>query len=194
MNGEKDELRKRMRALRLSVPEADARRQADAVLTHIRAWPVYRQARTVMAYASVPGELDTAALLDAILSDGKRLALGRCGARGWLDAVAVEDWRALRPTRYGILEPGQEEPAMEPGQIDLVLVPGVAFDRQGGRLGQGKGFFDRFLARTGAVRAGVALIEQMIPAVPCEAHDVRMDYLVTERDIAQTQYGGGWMR
>lgn len=191
MSGEKGELRTHMRSRRLSVPEADAKRQAEAVTARIRAWPVYRKARTVMAYASLPGELATPALLDAILADGKRLALGRCGAAGWLDAVAVADWRGLQPARYGIVAPGQEEPAIDPGEIDLVLVPGIAFDRQGGRLGQGKGYYDRFLVRTDAIRAGVALIEQIIPAVPGEAHDVRMDYLITEREIAQTQYGGG---
>lgn len=80
---------------------------------------------------------------------------------------------------YGILEPGAGCPRVEPEEIDLIFVPGTAFDVRGHRIGQGGGYYDRYLNRTRAVRVGVCHDFALLSAVPSEAHDARMDIVVT---------------
>lgn len=96
--------------------------------------------------------------------------------------VQIENLESLKPGRYGILEPapGSGRPG-DPGDLDLAVVPGMAFDREGGRLGRGKGYFDRFLQEAGrAYKIGLAFKFQLVEKVPCEAHDVRVDEVLTE--------------
>ncbi len=187
----KQELRAQMRMRCAAVTATQAMAQGEAALGHLQDWSCYRQARRVMAYVSLPGELDTTAILDAILADGKQLALPRCGDGRHMDAVPVPAWRSLARGRYGLLEPARGIPAMDPACMDLVLVPGMAFDVWGGRLGRGAGYYDRFLSGIPAVTAGLALLEQIVPAVPLEPHDGMLGYIVTAQGIAPAQHRGG---
>lgn len=188
---EKAELRARLREIRASISEAEAACQARMAAEWVTEWPVYRRAERVLLYLPLPGELDTAALLDYTLAEGKQLLVPRCEAGGKMQAVPVEDWRSLIPGRLGLREPAKTLPAADPKGIDLALVPGVAFDLSGRRLGYGKGYFDRFLPRTGATVAGVAYVEQILASLPAEAHDVRVEYLVTARGVLPAHYKGG---
>ncbi len=190
---EKRELRTRMREVCAAIPEQEAARQAEMVAAHVAEWPGYHRARTVLLYAALQGELETAALLDRVLADGKRLALPRCGADGGMQAVLVKDWRALQWGRFGVREPALTSPALEAREIDMALIPGLAFDGAGHRLGRGKGYFDRFLAQTEAVAAGLAYEEQVLPRVPTEAHDCGVQYVITARGVQATHYEGGWI-
>jgi 5-formyltetrahydrofolate cyclo-ligase len=95
-------------------------------------------------------------------------------------AGAITDLDDLSRGPYGTLEPATKRPAAE---IDLVLVPGVAFDRSRHRLGYGKGYYDAFLRGVPAVKVGVAFARQIVPSIPAEAHDVQMDIVVTEEGV-----------
>ena len=187
-------LRAQMRAAIAAIPREEAASQARAVTGRLAGWPVYRRARCVLLYAALPDEPDSAALFVRLLADGKRVALPRCEARGEMQAVWVEDWRALRLGRFGLREPASELPAADPMEIDLALIPGLAFDRTGVRLGRGMGYYDRFLARTTAVPVGVAYWEQLLPELPAAAHDMRMAHLATSRGILPAQREGGFMQ
>ena len=197
----KAELRRRMRALLAVMPAAEAERQAELASKRLAEWPAYRGAGCVLLYAALPGELDTGPMIARVLADGKRLLLPRCEEGGEMRAVRVEDPHALRPGRFRIREPSGALPAADPQSIDLILTPGLAFDEEGARLGRGKGFFDRFLLGARALVAGVAYLEQILPAFPAgvrEAHDVRMAYLVTARGVLPARAGyeseGGGVR
>ena len=188
---EKDAWRARMRRRLDALPPETRRREAEAVTAHVLRWAVYRRARTVMLYVPLPGELDTCALLTDVLAAGKVLALPRCGQAGAMDAVPVDDWRALQPGRFGLREPSPQRAAMPPGAIDLILVPGLAFDARGHRLGHGAGYYDRFLRGTAAVTAGLAYQAQSVPELPVQAHDVALHYCVTAQGICRVMGNKG---
>lgn len=171
-------LRAQMRAMRWALSQQEQRAAARAVCDHLRGMPVLAQARTVMAYVAMRGELSLAPLIEELLAAGKVLCLPRCGAVGQMSARRVTALSQLVPGAYGIAEPGEGCPEVAPEEIDVVLVPGTAFDARGGRIGQGGGYYDRFLPRTRACRIGVCHDFALLGSVPAQAHDQRMDAVV----------------
>ena len=176
---DKAALRARMRALRRALSGDEQARCAQAVLMRLRGLAPYRNARCVMAYAAARGELPLDDVLRDVLASGRTLLLPRCEAPGEMTARRVTALWQLRPGAYGLPEPGEDCPAAEPQEIDLILVPGTAFDARGGRLGQGGGYYDRFLAQTRGLRVGVCHDFALLERVPTMAHDVRMDAILT---------------
>ena len=165
----------------------EARRAASltiqAAVGRLEAW---REAGRILAYASFGTEPDTAALNQAVLARGAALFLPRVdrAARG-LTLHRVTDLATdLRPGTWGILEPDPGRcPVVEPATVDLVVVPGVAFDATGGRLGYGGGYYDRLLADVPASAARIALAfePQVVDRVPAGPGDHRVDLIVTEQ-------------
>ena len=179
---EKAELRRRMRAVRLALPPEQQRGCAREFLRHLIAWPLWRQAGTVMAYAAVRGEADLTPALSALWQSKKRVVLPRCEGKRLL-ALAVRGPEELSPGCMGIPEPVAACGAVDPDEIDLILVPGLAFDRTGGRLGQGAGYYDRFLPETRGFRLGVCHAACLLESVPMGPLDCRMDAVLTEEGI-----------
>ncbi len=151
----------------------------------VLALPEFARASCVMMFAPMAGEVDIAPVSLACERAGKRVLLPRID---W-ERVIIEpvpapsaDFSSMTPGRYSLREPGPEVPAARAAEIDLVLVPGLAFDARGGRLGHGKGFYDRFLASPGmrAFYAGVAIAEQLVPEVPMEQGDIRVHAVITD--------------
>lgn len=175
----KDELRHAMRARRRALSQEEQRRASLAVLERVRAFAPYREARSVMAYMACRGELDLSPVLLDALAQGKTLLLPRCEAPGIMTARRVTELSQLATGAYGLMEPAQCCAVFPPEEINLIFVPGTAFDALGGRLGQGGGYYDRFLARTKALRAGVCHDFALIARVPAQAHDMRMDCIFT---------------
>lgn len=184
MHDEVSALRDRLRAQRAARSRQEQARDAEAVAARILALPAYQCARTVMAYAAARGEIALDAVMADALMRGKALALPLCTGPGRMQARRVTALSELTPGRYGIPEPGGTCPEVNPDSIDLILVPGVAFDVRGGRVGQGGGYYDRFLPGTRALRVGVCPDFALLDAVPVQGHDARMDGIVTpERTI-----------
>ena len=152
--------------------------QARALLA---AQPLWQRARSVLFYAPLPGELDVWPLLSVALRASKKVALPRFDqqTKAYAACQVQNPETDLQAGRFGIREPGEQCPRMAPGVLDLILIPGVAFDAQGGRLGRGKGYYDQLLEVTQGRRCGVAFDEQTVEKIPCEAHDARMDCLLT---------------
>jgi 5-formyltetrahydrofolate cyclo-ligase len=153
--------------------------------------PEYRAARTAMWYLDCRSELRTRRALPAALASGKRIAVPYCtvdeqGANKlglWLlesmDELVVGKWRILEPPRERWGQAGKE---VDPAELDIVMVPGVAFSREGGRMGNGQGYYDRLLAR---VRPDCPLVGlcyecQLFDKLVVSPHDVFMDQVVTE--------------
>ena len=180
---ERVRLRQTMLAKRRAL-EPDARRAASAAaqnaLLRSQAW---RAARTVFLYCATRNETDTDMLLSAALREGKILLLPKCDpARpGVMRAAPCLALERLVPGKFGILEPadlddGETRDIPEP---DLIVVPGVAFDRFGGRLGYGGGYYDRFIAGLAGspFLAGLAYAFQVVDALPLEPWDMSVHAL-----------------
>lgn len=181
MTTEKREVRGATRAARVGVrPEA---RAAAAVAVAERALATARVAgaRGVLAYAATSEELDPAPLVAALRARGARVAYPRVAGPGALTLHWCDDESALAPGYCGIAEPSASAAEALPGDLDLVLVPGAAFDPACGRLGMGGGFYDRLLPQLppGALAVGLAFDEQMVDRVPSEPHDVRLSAVFT---------------
>jgi 5-formyltetrahydrofolate cyclo-ligase len=160
---------------------------ADIVAKFI-ALPSYKSAKTVMWYVEAGSEVRTRAALPAALKDGKRVVVPWCVLEtNTLELFLLEDMSELVEGAYKILEPKEElrrlpRKIVKPEELDLVMVPGTAFDKRGGRMGQGKGYYDRLLAnaRPDAPLIALAFDCQIFDEIPVDAHDVFMDLVLTE--------------
>lgn len=176
---DKQALRKAMRDMRRALsPDAQAQAARDAA-ARLAGFASYTRADSVMAYMACRGELSLGPVIGDLLARGKTLLLPRCDAPGVITARRIERLEQLVPGAYGLMEPGEDSEVFPPESIDLVFVPGTAFDRHGGRLGQGGGYYDRFLEKTNAVRVGVCHGFAVIGRAPQEAHDQKMDCILT---------------
>lgn len=145
------------------------------------AQPFYREARVIMTYLSYKSEVDTHRLIKKMLADGKTLCAPVCAPKGKMEAFCFHDFRSLAPSEKGILEPAKNK-LVPPEEIDLILVPGCAFQKNGYRLGYGGGYYDRFLPDTRAKTCGFfyeALKSEFTP----EDTDVPLDYIITEENM-----------
>ena len=136
-------------------------------------------------FAGLPGEPDTRPLFEMLLGAGKEAFMPRGLAGGRMEMARAGGWEELAPGRFDILEPPEHAVRCSMYSLDLLLIPGVAFDARGGRLGRGGGFYDRALAggEPGPRRLGVAFAFQVVERVPTADHDRRVDGLLTECDL-----------
>lgn len=146
----------------------------------------YRKATCVLLYLSVGYEVDTYQIVKNALAENKRVCVPRCLGGGVMHAVEITSLEELEPGMYGILEPPKEAPMILPKQLDLILVPGMAFDRSRNRLGRGAGYYDRYLEQAPqAVTVGICRTSRLFDTVPCELHDRAVDILITEREVVE---------
>ncbi len=179
---EKKEARRQIARSLESLTPAERADKSAAIRRSVLAMPEFVRAETIMAFLSLPDELDTRPIIEAALAAGKRVCVPRTFvSERRMTPVVLRDIHALRPGQYGILEPDSNE-TVPPGAIDFILVPARAFDWRGNRLGRGGGFYDRFLDSQApqAVRCGVAFACQILDAAPHDAHDLPVNALVTE--------------
>ena len=179
----KQRLRREMLAIRRSLSAEEIKKGSEAIAAYFCAWPKYRAADTVLFFLSMADEPQTAALIEDAWRAGKKVAVPLMGeVYGVMEAAVLDGWDGLVTGRLGLKMPDPAKTRrIAPDDIGLVVVPGVAFDRTGRRLGMGAGYYDRFLPQaSSACLMGLAWSAQIVPEVPAEEHDVRMDYLLTE--------------
>ena len=180
----KAELRERVRAAVRSMGEAAHREASARICDLVVSTEAFSRARTVVAFWALPGEPDVRGLMDEASRRGVRICLPR--VRGdQVELVRIETVAdPVRRSDLGVLEPvGGIVVSLD--AVDLALVPGVAFDASGGRLGRGRGFFDRLLGGRAAdcPVCGVCFAGAMVESVPMDAHDARVDAVATEAGV-----------
>jgi len=173
---DKSNLRQQFRILRERLPAEQVTAASAAICQRLAAWSLLREAQTVLTYLAFRNEPDLSFLFD--LLHGIHWVIPRIEKKRLI--LHPYDPDRLVRHRFGMLEPAADLPVVNPTTLGLVLVPGVAFDRQGGRLGFGRGYYDRLLPTTPATRVGVAYDECLADALPCAEHDQRMDWVVTQ--------------
>jgi len=176
-------------ALRRRNQIADGESLSLRVFDRLTAQPEFLRAHTILMYLDVRSEVRTRWYLPTLWAEGRRVVVPSCQAEGLalfhitsLDQLAPRTMQILEPRRE-LLELAKHEVA--PGELDLVVIPGVAFDRRGNRLGYGKGYFDKLLhrVRPDAAKIAVCFECQVIPEIPTMPHDIRMDKVITENSI-----------
>jgi 5-formyltetrahydrofolate cyclo-ligase len=147
--------------------------------------PEFEAASTLALFAALPDEIPTRPLFDAARAAGKRILLPAIDRADQLQFGVVSDWGALRQGRFGVLEPDPEAERVPLVSAEFVVVPGLGFTAEGHRLGYGKGYYDQALE--GAVGTcflvGLCFSSQLVSQLPCEAHDQRMQAVVSEQGM-----------
>lgn len=179
------------------MPADEIQGRSTAIVRRVMRLGSYRQARTRLLFASYESEVRTGALMRETLRSGAGLILPR--VVGWEEGLALHEVQDLEAEvaegRFGLPEPLESCPERSVYEIDFVLVPGLVFDRQGGRLGYGGGFYDYILnirgdlVETGAAVA-VAFSTQIVDEVPSEAWDVPVPIIVTEDEVIDVRERG----
>ena len=174
-------LRERLRAGAGKMSAAERAFASAELCARLQEQTVWQQARSVLLFSPLPDEPDVRLLLTAALAAGKTAALPRYDetAQDYGAARVTDPARDLSPGRFGVYEPGPHCPPIALNNLDFVLVPGLGFDLAGGRLGRGKGYYDRLLARVPGMKCGAAYEWQMVAAVPREPHDVQLNCILT---------------
>lgn len=185
----KDEIRKAAHAARRAQENKDG--VSTVITDRVQALDVYQNARTVMYYVDVRDEVRTRQALPQAIQSDKRIVIPYC-VDGELELFWLESMDELEEGAYRILEPRAElrevaDKRIAVEELDLILVPGVAFDREGGRTGHGKGYYDKLLEHAKPTTPLVALAFecQIFAEIPMQSHDIFMDLVVTEKATYQ---------
>ena len=163
-----------------------------AICEHLGGTKEFARAQVIMMFLSLNCEVDTSEAITCAFEQGKTIVVPRViwQARRLVPIILTSLACPMKIDRYGLREPIGAEP-MSVARIDLVVTPGVGFDRQGHRLGRGGGFYDRFLRDSGvtAVSCGLAFEEQIMPSVPVQPHDIAIDMLITDTGLSRFDTG-----
>ena len=175
----KSVLRRTAREQLRQIPDAEIKMRSALACGILRAQLLWQNAKTILFYAPLPGEIDLLPLLSESISAGKEAALPRFVADTRYEARLVTGKEDICAGKFGAGEAASGCPKISLNRLDLVLVPGLAFDSRGGRLGRGKGFYDRLLAEVSGQKCGVVLDQLLLSDVPVAPHDILMNYLLT---------------
>jgi 5-formyltetrahydrofolate cyclo-ligase len=178
--GKKAELRKRVRASRRAIGEEERRSAAEAVAERLLAIPEMTCARYVLAYMPMKYELDVLPAVERLKAVGAIPVFPLCIEGGGLKLLVPADENGFTVGAYGILEPDiTTAREVDAAELDAIILPAIAFDASGKRLGQGGGYYDRLLARTSCFCAAVGFDYQLVDEIPTEETDRSVDVVVT---------------
>ncbi len=177
----KQRLRPVCAAARANVP--NRKEKAQAVCRLLQTLPAFQNAKTVLSYLAAGSEVETRGILQACFAAGKRVALPRCYEDSRMEFLPVGSLsEATEISEYGIPEPPDGTP-VDPAAADLCLVPALAFDKKGFRLGHGKGYYDRYLKRFTGVAVGLCFDDCLHESLPTNQNDCPVHLIVTETQI-----------
>lgn len=182
----KKELRGRIASKAASLPLEYRLVANNQIKKNVYSLPEYKQADTIITFVSVEAEPDTRDIIEAALAEGKRVAVPRLLDNNDMEACIIKNLDELQAMRYSLYEPPAGTPVLNPNEAGLIMVPCLACDERGGRIGHGKGYYDRFLDRLNVPTACLCyslLLQKKLPQMP---HDHLMDIVISENGIIRT--------
>ena len=176
---EKRQLRQQVKQLKQTISSEQRVALSQNICSAIEKLPGFETVLRILLYHALPDEVDTGLMLSR-WSKKKQLYLPIVNGDNLI--VSPYDPRFLKQGAFGIWEPGDTRET-DPGSIDWIIVPGVAFDKKMNRLGRGKGYYDKLLVQTSATKIGICYGLQLFDEIPAEPHDIKMDFIITENNI-----------
>lgn len=183
MLGEKNALRQKMHDLRAGLFPEHKKAIDDRIAAHILCSPVFLNASTIFCYCSTEKEISTTYIMQAAFQQNKTVCVPRCSNNGYMQAYKIDSFNQLRHGKFGIMEPINECALVTPELISLCIIPCLAADKNGHRLGYGGGYYDRYLLHTSAVRMVLCAQNRLLKQLPTETHDLKCDLIVTEEQV-----------
>lgn len=176
----KNELRKMMKSRLAALTREEYEDLNRSLYSNFIKLKALKRINHIMIYYSVRNEAATIPIINYLLNLGKTVALPVCTPERDLKAAIINNLSELQPASFGLMEPGPEAVLLDYDELKLVIIPGVAFDEKGNRLGHGAGYYDRFLSKTpNAFKLGLAYDFQVVPALPAERHDIKINGILT---------------
>lgn len=169
-----------MRERRKALPPSLHAEKSKAIRLRLESTQEFKKAKYILVYISTNDEVNTHEFVKDCLERGNKVFVPKVEKEG-LEIYSIKDWNKLKPGNFGILEPFEIPDKTHPSEMDLILVPGLAFDKKGHRVGYGGGFYDKLLKLTKGIKIGLAFEEQIVDKIPAEEHDVALDLIVTDK-------------
>jgi len=181
----KNVIRQKVLNMRGSMPREEVLEKSAKIHQKLFETQHYQSAATIMTYVDFQNEVETRSIIARAFQEGKNVAVPICGSNYTLLPIKIESFEDLEPGTMGILEPKKTKNIIDVKKLDLVLVPGIAFDRKGNRLGYGLAYYDRFLNSLSPATITIALAYsfQIFPTIPQEEHDHRVNIIITENEL-----------
>lgn len=176
---DKKELRKKYTKVRADIEDKEGKDRL--IRENLRELDIYKKAKSVFVFISYKSEVDTRGIIEDILADGKKLLVPLVKGKEMI-AVEVKGIDDLEPNKMGILEPKSGD---EVTDVDLTITPGLAFDKDGFRLGYGGGYYDKFFAKVDTIRMGIGYSDQYVESLVHEDYDKALEYLLTEEGLIE---------
>lgn len=183
----KEKIRKEMKEKRRKLSKEENRKKSKEIKERLFSLKEYRDAETVLFYVSYNGEVFTHDMIKESLKEKKVVVPISNKEDCSLSLSELKNWNDLETSSYGILEPKKDcVKEVSINDIDLIIVPGVAFDCKGNRMGHGKGYYDRLLANKKQIPAvGLAFEFQIVKNIPTDSNDKPVDLIITEDRIIE---------
>lgn len=181
----KNALREQFRQKRRSLSADERKAKDQQIQDALESMDAFKKAKTILFYVSNGEEVNTHRLIQKYLKEKSIVIPRTLKKENGLALCRLTAWEALEPSHFGILEvPSHDTNYVHESELDLAIIPGIAFDQNGHRLGYGGGYYDRFLKQLKKIKSiGLSYHCQIIEALPIEPHDVQVDWIVTEQKI-----------
>ncbi|MEI3336773.1 MAG: 5-formyltetrahydrofolate cyclo-ligase [Clostridium sp.] len=180
---DKKEIRKNMISKRDNILKEEKEIMDKNIILKLKESEYYKKSKNIFIYLGFGSEIDTMSYIQEFINEGKHIFIPRTDIKTKkMEAVEITSLEGLRENKYGILEPDDSKEEFYKNNLDLIILPGVAFDLVGKRIGYGGGYYDRYLENIDKKIMKVALIYdfQLLENVPAEEHDIKADYIITE--------------
>jgi 5-formyltetrahydrofolate cyclo-ligase len=185
----KKEIRKMTQEIRDNIDPAEKNSLDEMIIKNLFSWDIYKNSAYIFCYVSFRSEIDTSKILRSAMSECKTVTVPKIDLKsGSMRAFQLENIdRDLAPGEYGILEPRSYCREAEYQRIDLIIAPGLGFTNNGGRLGYGGGYYDRFIKKNRNIPVCALTYDRLVlDYLPVKDHDVPVDYLITEKCVKST--------